>query len=273
MDLNHRRGVVTGAGSGIGRGLAVALAARGGHLLLVGRREAPLHETAELVVAAGGSAHVYTLDVTDPAAPDSVVATARERLGGLDLLVNNAGNVRAGRLENHDSDDVRAMVDLNLTAPILLTRAALPDLRAGAAAHGPTSVVLTIASGIALVGLPFYTVYAATKTGVAAFGHALRRELHGTGVHVATVYPGATTTAMMDSSTAGEDLGFGRRPVPDVVADVLDALARDEHEINTSLPTRRAMQQLHARDPLAVDTQLAPRLADLEAAVRHHRSI
>ncbi len=130
-----------------------------------------------------------------------------------------------------------------------------------------------MASGIALVPLPFYSTYAATKSGIAGFGHALRRELHGAGVHVATVYPGATATAMMDSSSAGEDLGFARRPVDDVVADIIAALDRGEHEINTSLPARRAMQQLHTRDPLAVDETLAARLADLEAAVRHHRSI
>lgn len=268
MDLHHRRGVITGAGSGIGRELAIALARREGHLLLVGRREEALHETAGLVGHAGGTATVLALDVTAPAAPGQVITTARDRLGGLDLLVNNAGNVRAGRLDDHTGADTRAMIDLNLTAPILLTREALPLLREA----GRTSVVLTVASGIALVGLPFYSVYAATKTGVAAFGHSLRRELHGGTVHVATAYPGATATPMMDSSSAGEDLGFGRRATADVVHDIVNALERDEHEINTSLPSRRALQQLHARDPLAVDAQLAPRLAELEAAVRHHRS-
>ncbi|WP_433800353.1 SDR family NAD(P)-dependent oxidoreductase [Actinomycetospora sp. CA-084318] len=271
MDLTRRRAVVTGAGSGIGREIAVALARLEGRLLLVGRGAAALRETAELVTSAGGTATTLAVDLTDPAAPDLVVEAALDRLGGLDLLVNNAGNVRAGRLEEQSVADIHALIDLNLTAPVLLTRAALPSLRAAAADRD--AVVLTIASGIALVGLPFYTTYAASKAGVAAFGHALRRELHGTGVHVATVYPGATATAMMDSSAAGEDLGFGRRSTAEVVADLLDALGRGEHEINTSLPTRRAMQQLHATDPLAVDEQLAPRLADLEAAVRHHRSI
>ncbi|OLT00158.1 hypothetical protein BJF90_07850 [Pseudonocardia sp. CNS-004] len=214
---------------------------------------------------------MLALDVTADGAPDAVLGAAREALGSLDILVNNAGNVRAGRLEDCAVEDVRAMVDLNLTAPILLTRAALPALRV--AAQERTSVIVNVASGIALVGLPFYATYAATKTGIAAFGHALRRELHGSGLHVATVYPGATATAMMDTSTAGEDLGFGRRAVYEVVTDIVDALGRDEHEINTSLPTRRAMQELHARDPLAVDAALAPRLQELELAVRHHRSI
>lgn len=92
-------------------------------------------------------------------------------------------------------------------------------------------------------------------------------------MHVATVYPGATATPMMASSEAGDDLGFGQPPVSDVVADVLTALAKDEHEINTALESRRAMQRLNISDPLAVDAALAPKLADMEAAVRHHRSI
>lgn len=271
LDLHNRHGIITGAGSGIGRALAENFGQRGARLLLVGRREPPLRETAAAVVAAGGTAVVLAADLTTDGVPEMISDTARNALGTVDLLVNNAGNVRAGRLEECDVADVRAMVDLNLTAPILLTRALLPELRASGQRGG--SIVLTIASGIALVSLPFYTTYAATKSGVAAFGHALRRELYGSGVHVATVYPGATATTMMDTSTAGEDLGFGRRSVGDVVTDLLDALERGEHEINTSLPARRAMQQLHARDPLAVDAALAPRLDEMEAAVRHHRSI
>lgn len=271
LDLRNRHGVITGAGSGIGRALAERFGARGARLLLVGRRERMLRETAEAVVAAGGTADFLALDLTSDGAPEMIADAAREAAGTVDLLVNNAGNVRAGRLEQAEVADIRAMVDLNLTAPILLTRALLPQLRASARSRG--GIVLTIASGIALVGLPFYTTYAATKTGVAAFGHALRRELYGSGVHVATVYPGATATAMMDTSTAGEDLGFGRRPVQDVVTDMLEALSRGEHEINTSLPARREMQRMHARDPLAVDAALAPRLDEMEAAVLHHRSI
>lgn len=271
LDLRNRHGVITGAGSGIGRALAERFGGRGARLLLVGRREPMLWETAEAVVAAGGSAEVLALDITADGAAEVIADAAREAVGTVDLLVNNAGNVRAGRLEQAEVADIRAMVGLNLTAPILLTRALLPQLRASARSRG--GIVVTIASGIALVSMPFYTTYAAAKTGVAAFGHALRRELYGSGVHVATVYPGATATAMMDTSTAGEDLGFGRRPVDAVVTETLEALGRGEHEINTSLPTRREMQRMHARDPLAVDVALAPRLDRMEAAVRHHRSI
>jgi uncharacterized protein len=134
-------------------------------------------------------------------------------------------------------------------------------------------MVLNIASTIALVALPFYATYAATKTGRAAFGHAPRRELHGTGVHVATVYLGATASAMMDTSTAGEDLGFGRRRVLEVVTDLLDALGRGEHEINPACPPVERCSGCTPATHSPSTPPSGPRLDELQAAVRHHRSI
>jgi len=272
LDLTSRRVLLTGAGSGIGRRLALELAIRGGQLVLVGRHEQPLTETATMVGVRGGSAHVLTADLTAPGAPERVVGSALELLGGLDVLINNAGNVRAGRLDEVDTADILAMLALNLTAPILLTKAALPHLRAAATAHGGAAV-LGISSGIALVGLPFYATYAATKAGLARFDEALRRELIGTGIRVATAYPGATDTAMMATSQAGEDLGFGRRPVEEVAAEIVAGLEAGDAEINTSLRDRRGMQDLNATAPLDVDAALTPKLAEMEAATRSHRSI
>lgn len=111
------------------------------------------------------------------------------------------------------------------------------------------------------------------KAGLAHFDEALRRELLDTAVRVVTVFPGATATPMMDSSEAGEDLGFGRRPVPDVVDDIVAGIEADLLEINTALPSRRALQDLNRTDPAAVDEALRPRLAALRAAVSAHRSI
>ena len=272
LDLTSRRVLLTGAGSGIGRRLAMELATRGAQLVLVGRHEQPLTETATMVGVRGGSAHVLTADLTAPGAPERVVGSALELLGGMDVLINNAGNVRAGRLDEVDTADILAMLALNLTAPILLTKAALPHLRAAATAHGGAAV-LGISSGIALVGLPFYATYAATKAGLARFDEALRRELIGTGIRVATAYPGATDTAMMATSQAGEDLGFGRRPVEEVAAEIVAGLEAGGVEINTSLRDRRGMQDLNATAPLDVDAALTPKLAEMEAATRSHRSI
>lgn len=268
LNLDGRRGVITGGGRGIGRAIALGFAARGGELLLVGRDAASLDATVEDARQAGGTARALVIDLTEQDAPTRVIEAAVES-GGIDLLVNNAGNVSAGRLESIDEADARSMLALNLVAPVLLTRAALPALRTSPRG----AIILGVSSGIGLLPLPFYTVYAATKTGLAGFDHALRRELHGTGIHVATLYPGATATDMMTSSRAGESLGFGRRPVDEVVDELFSALARGEHEINTAAPTRRGMQNLHRTDPLAVDARLAPSLPAMEEAVREHRSI
>ncbi len=270
LDLTDRRGIITGAGQGIGRALALEFGRRGGHLLLVGRQDATLSETARLVASAGGTAIVLVEDLTQPGAVGRI-ADAVASWNVVDLLVNNAGNVRAGRLELTSDADVHSMIDLNLTAPILLTKAVLPALRRAGTERD--SILLNIASGIALVGMPFYSIYAATKSGIAHFGESLRRELIGSGVHVATVYPGATDTAMMTSQSAGAELGWERRPLDEVVTDLIAALGAGEHEINTAPTSRRAMQQLNITNPLAVDASLAPGLEALELAVRDHRSI
>ncbi|KAB8187640.1 SDR family NAD(P)-dependent oxidoreductase [Microbispora catharanthi] len=159
VDMTNRSGVITGAGSGIGRALAEQFGRRGARLLLVGRREQALRETASAVVRAGGAAEVLAADITAEGAEEKVADTARTLLGRVDLLINNSGNVRAGRLEDCDVADVRAMVGLNLTAPILLTRALVPDLRAAAQSERSAdlgglgrrrdSIVLGIASGMA----------------------------------------------------------------------------------------------------------------------------
>ncbi|SDK35932.1 SDR family NAD(P)-dependent oxidoreductase [Nonomuraea jiangxiensis] len=272
LDLRGRRTLITGAGSGIGRALAVELAARQGALALVGRRAAALAETAALVAERGGTAHPIAADLTLDGEPERVVARAVSVLGGLDVLVNNAGNVRAAPLEDIDVADITAMIRLNLLAPVLATRAALPYLRAAGAEHGHAALV-GIASASALVGLPYYAVYAATKAGLTRFDESVRRELIGSGVHVATVYPGPVDTPMMATTQAGEDLGYGLRPVGDVVAELMAGLEARHIDINTQLPERRAMEDLNARDPLAIDAALAPSLAERRAAVSGHRSI
>jgi uncharacterized protein len=276
LRLDNRRVLITGAGSGIGRAIAVRLAGPGSALVLTGRRAEPLYETASLVTERGGAAHVLTADLSDPAAPARVVAEAVDTLGGLDILINNAGNVRAGDLDAIGEEDIQAMITVDLLAPVLLARAALPHLRKAAevSGHAPGSAgILGISSGIALVGLPFYGVYAGAKAGLARFDESLRRELLGTGVAVATAYPGATETAMMDTNHAGDDLGFARRPVEDVADDIVAGLRAGEVEINTAPPERAAMQELNRTDPDAVDRKLAPLLPSLRQAVSTHRAI
>lgn len=268
MDLHRRSIVLTGGGGGIGAALALSLAGHAARLTLVGRREGPLQEVAAAARAAGGEAHVVTADLTEAGAPERVVASAIEHFGGIDVLVNNAGNVRAGRLERISEEEVVAQVALNVTAPILLTRAALGALRASGDA-----LVVNVSSAMALVGMPFYTVYAATKAGVAHFSEALRRELYGEGIGVLTVYPGATRTAMMDSSKAGPEHGFDYES-PDAVAQaVTAAMIEGRISVIRGGETRAQMIAMNRDDPESVDRMLAGRKDGLEEAVAGHSSL
>src|SRR5687768_150466 len=112
MNLANRSILITGAGSGIGRATAVALARKGARLKLFGRRQEPLEETAHLIQEAGGNAKVVTGDVTDASARKRAVQTATEHFGSLDVLINNAGNVRAGRMETIELEDIQAQIEV-----------------------------------------------------------------------------------------------------------------------------------------------------------------
>ncbi|GAA2502709.1 SDR family NAD(P)-dependent oxidoreductase [Terrabacter carboxydivorans] len=268
MELKDASILITGAGSGIGQALALRLAQYTPRLTLVGRRQQPLEELAARVRELGGKALVVTADLTEPGASARVVAAARAEFGGLEVLVNNAGNVRAGRLEVIEESEVLAQVALNLTAPILLTRAALPSLR-----ESGGGLVINVSSAIGLVAMPFYSTYAATKAGIAHFGEALRRELYGEGVHVLTVYPGATSTPMMESSRAGAAEGFEYESPEAVANATIDAILDGSLTLVRGGEQRRDMIAANLKDPAAVDRMLAERKPLLERAVESHSSL
>ena len=268
MNLSNRSVLVTGAGSGIGQATAVALGRKGARLTLTGRREEPLQKTARLVEEVWGEARAVPGDVTDPAARKRVVQAAVDSFGGLDVLINNAGNVRAGRLEDLDAEEIQGQIELNLLAPILLTRTALPALR-----ESGDAAVVNVSSGFGLVGMPFYSPYAATKAGIAHFGEALRRELFGEGVHVMTIYPGATETPMMESNEGGPELGFEYESAEDVAEALVAGLEAGELEVVRGAKDRSAMTQMSREQPRELDEQVARMKGDLEAAVANHRSM
>jgi short-subunit dehydrogenase len=206
--------------------------------------------------------------VTDDAARQALVAETDRLFGGLDVLVNNAGGVRAGRLEETSEAELRMMIEVDLLAPILLTRAFLPALRTSG-----DGLIVNIASGIAQMGVPFYAGYAAAKGGLARFGEALRRELKGEGVHVITVFPGATDTPMMATNRADAGMGFALQRVEDVVGSILEGIEANVFEVVRGGEMRAAMLDLNRTDPQAVDDRFLGMKAELEAAVRDHSAL
>lgn len=271
-EISGRSVLITGAGSGIGRATAVEFARRGARLTLTGRREEPLRETAGLVEEAGGEAQVVAGDVVESEARERFIRAASERFGGLDVLVNNAGNVRAGRLENIGEEEIRAQIEVNLTAPILMTREALPALRENGGSAGEAAVV-NVSSGFGLAAMPFYSTYAATKAGISHFSESLRRELYGEGVHVMNIYPGATETPMMDSNEAGPELGFQYESAEAVAEALVSGLEAGELNVVRGAGDRSEMAEASRENPREMDEQIASMKDDLEAAVEGHRSI
>ncbi len=269
MNMHGKRVVITGGSSGIGHEIARQLARKGARLVLTGRRaEALSAAVVALRTDTGAEIHGIPGDITDGAARDALVRQAVGLLGGLDILVNNADGVRAGRLEDTSEAELRTMIEVDPIAPILLTRAALPELR-----RAGEAMVVNIASGIAQMGVPFYAGYAAAKGGLARFGEAMRRELKGEGVHVMTVYPGATDTRMMSSSRADASMGFAVQPVDEVVASIVEGMEADAFEVVRGGEMRRAMLAQNRDDPAAVDARFLALKPRLEEAVRHHSAL
>jgi uncharacterized oxidoreductase len=267
MDLKQKRVLVTGGSSGIGFAISEAMVAHGAHVVIVGRREGKLAEAAAELCGRGGKVSFAAGDVTLDADRRRILSQVTADLGGIDVLVNNAGAVRAGRLELISEADIRAMIDVDLVAPILFIREALPHLR-----KSGDALVVNVTSAAALTGVPFYGTYAAAKAGLSRFGEALRRELKGEGIHVMTVYPIATDTPMMASSKAGADLGFGREPAADVAKAIIEGIEANAIEVVRGGEARAKAIALNRDNPLAMDERFVGMKAALEEATRDHRA-
>lgn len=213
--LSGTRVVVTGGGSGIGRCLALRFAREGAEVHVLDRDLASADVVARAVVAAGGRAAAWQLDVTDAAAILEVRARLIEAAGPPDVLINNAGIVHGGPfldvpLARHE-DTFR----VNALAVAAVTHAFLGDLIGRPDAH-----LVNIASAAAFTGLPFGSTYAASKWAVLGFSESIRLELVEQGrrhVHVTTVCPGYVGTGMFDGARA---LRLTRLLTPERIAEL-----------------------------------------------------
>ena len=191
MRLAGRTAIVTGAASGIGRGIAVALARRRCHLALADVDETGLERTAAMAGAHGARVSHHWLDVADPAAVAAFPGVVQSTHPGVDLLVNNAGVAVGGAFEQVSEADFEWLFGINFGGVVRMTRAFLPLLKASDDAR-----LVNLSSVFGLIAPPGQTAYAASKFAVRGFSESLRHELAGSPVGVTVVHPGGVATAI-----------------------------------------------------------------------------
>ncbi|GAA0274672.1 SDR family NAD(P)-dependent oxidoreductase [Cryptosporangium japonicum] len=194
FDLTGRKALVTGAAQGLGEGMALALAAAGATVIVADVQDELGTKVAESLGDGHGFVH---LDVTDDANWESAVGAATETLGGLDIVVNNAGVEITSLLVDVEADQIRRQLEINLLGTTLGIKHAFRAMRpGGVAGHGGS--VINVASVAATIAFPGIAVYSATKSGVDRLTRVAAAESGrmGYGVRVNTIYPGLVPTAM-----------------------------------------------------------------------------
>ena len=205
IDLSGRVVAVTGASSGIGEATALACAGAGAAVSLAARRTDRIDALAERIAAGGGRAVAIETDVTDEAQARAFVGRTRDELGRLDALVNNAGVMLLGPIEDAPTEEWRRMVDVNVMGVLYCTHAALPVMREQGG--GQIVNVSSVAGRVARAGAGVYNL---TKFGIGAFSEALRQECVPHGIRVTLVEPGGVTTELQ---------GHNREPVREMIAE------------------------------------------------------
>ena len=225
--------VITGASSGIGRATAARFGRDGAAVLAVGRQASALKEVAQEVEGAGGRCVPFEADVTAAGAPDAIVAQAVQAFGGLTTLVNAAGIIATGTVENTPDAAWDEMLDINLRAPFRLMRAATPQL---VASRGS---VVNVSSVTGLRAFPGVLAYCVSKAGLDQLTRCAALELAAQGVRVNAVNPGVTVTNLHRRSGVNEENyaavlerskqthPLGRAGEPEEIADLIAFLASD----------------------------------------------
>lgn len=228
------RGLLTGASSGIGRELALQLAGQGARLLLTARRAVQLDELVGEIRGRGGEAVAVAGDVTDPQLRGRLAQAAREELGGLDLLVNNAGVGAYGPFAEAGDQRLRQVMEVNFFAPAELIRQLLPLLRLG-----QRPMIVNVGSVLGHRAVPNKSEYCASKFALHGLSDALRAELAGCGIDVLLISASTTRTEFFENALDGRNdatgLAAGGASAASVARHTIRAIRRGRHEIVLSV--------------------------------------
>jgi NAD(P)-dependent dehydrogenase (short-subunit alcohol dehydrogenase family) len=199
QSLEGRRAVITGGGRGIGRAIAIMFAQAGADVAVTARSDNEIKQVADEVTALGRCGVAITCDVTDPDSIKRMAEQAVEGLGGVDILINNAGFGYSHKLVNHPDDAWHDVIATNLTSIYYVTKALLPEIMK----RESGGRIINIASIASKAGAKYMTAYTASKHGVLGFTRALAAELMTNKITVNAICPGYVDTPMTDKTIAG----------------------------------------------------------------------
>ena len=233
MLLKGKKILLTGATGGIGRQLALQLAAEGAELALVCFDAEKLQALAAEIGTQGGKAAVIVADFTHAHAVEGVAEAAMIKMRGVDILINNAGILDFIMFAEQEPKRIAQMVQVNLTVPMQLTRALLPGFMALNSGQ-----IVNIGSMFGSIGFPHHACYSATKFGMRGFSQALRRELAGRDIAVTYVAPRAVKTPLNDLATAAMQKATGTNvDEPEAVAEkIIAAIKRGNGDVYIGQP-------------------------------------
>ena len=226
-DWQGRRVLITGGSSGIGAALAERFAAEGATVGICARRADRLHAVLERCQTHSPGSRAWVADLADPLEVDRVAEAAVAELGGVDVLVNNAGIPRRRHVTRLDPDAVEEVMRINFFAPVRLTLALLPQL----IEHGDGRIV-NVSSVAASLSSPGESAYDASKAALSVFSEAMAIDLWDAGVKILVVYPAVVDTELFDIP-GNDPLPPGLDPIPvgEVVDAVLSGLAAGSLEV------------------------------------------
>ncbi len=193
--LSQQTAIITGGGTGIGQGIALALANEGANVVVCGRRLEPLQKVVEQIQSAGAQGLAVQADVSSVADVQQVVDRTLETFGGVNILINNAGIGGGGYIHRHDIELWDRLMAINLRGPFLFARAILPLMRRQGNGH-----IINISSES---GLEYYKgngAYGVTKHALNALGEFIQRENQDLGIRVNTICPGMVITEMTENA-------------------------------------------------------------------------
>jgi len=260
-DLRDRVVFITGASRGIGRACAIEYHRAGCFVAAVARSEAPLRELAREL----GEDRILPLsaDVTDATRRASAVHAAIARFGRIDVLVNNAGWASFGEVVHLPMEHLHRMSLLNFIAPVELSRLVLPgmlDRRSGQ--------IVNVSSVLGVQPMPRKVVYCATKAALHSFSRGLRMELHGTGIDVILIAPGATNTNFVENASRESSVPIRISSRPQSIEHVAKEIVR------ASICRRREVTLKFEAKAITLLGNISSRVADwiVRRAVMKHRS-